>query len=65
MEDRFRSGVIGASKICYAHLYPNRWTFSIKIRDSGNWWYIDMQKTAPHQNCDIIKYHKLSQTTDL
>ena len=25
----------------FAHLYPNRWNFSIKIQNSGLWWYIE------------------------
>ena len=41
----FRSSRVGKSEIGYMHLYPNREVFSIKIKDSGNWWYIEIIKT--------------------
>jgi hypothetical protein len=37
MESRFRDVAHGKPEIDYTHLYPNRWAFSIKIQDSGNW----------------------------
>jgi hypothetical protein len=37
MENGFGSVGIGELEIGYAHLYPNRWVFSIGIEDSGSW----------------------------
>jgi hypothetical protein len=33
----FRSSGAGESEIGYTHQYPNRWIFSTKNEDSGNW----------------------------
>jgi hypothetical protein len=37
MKNRFRSNEVGKSGIFSTQLYPNRWAFSIKNEDSGNW----------------------------
>jgi hypothetical protein len=34
MENRYSSVGIGNSEIGYVDVYPNRWAFSIKIKDS-------------------------------
>ena len=36
IEDGSNSDGTGESEIGYLHLYPNRWAFSIKIKDSGD-----------------------------
>jgi hypothetical protein len=37
IESRFGAVAKGKPEKDYTHLYPNRWAFSIKIQDSGNW----------------------------
>jgi hypothetical protein len=36
-------GIAGSGIGC-SNLYPNRWAFSIKIKDTGNWRYIENTK---------------------
>ena len=40
-ENRFRPIEIVESDLAYSNLYPNRWAFSIKIKDFWNLWFIE------------------------
>jgi len=63
-ENRFGSFGMGKSVTIYMLLYPNRWAFSIKIRDSGNWWYIEIIKgsaivvISPKTELNLVNFVK-------